>query len=236
MISKVTRHRLWGFAGLLIAGVVLFVAARHYLSFDVLIAHEAWLRAEITATPVRASAIALAVFTALSLIPGLAGKSVVFGWLLGFFKGLLVVNVGLTVAALVAFLISRFVIRETVEWHLGWFLRRIKRKTRDDHGSVLLSLRLLHLPFTVVNYGLGATDVPLRRFWWTTQLGLLPGNIAFVLAGAGLPSLKVRQEPGSWSLVKVPLRIGLTMAGFLPVVIRWAVRRNASSVRHKTCT
>jgi len=224
-MDKVGRHRLWWFACLLLVTVGLCFVFREYLALETLIAREAWLRDAMDSRPVRTVAIAFVVYIVLSLIPGLAGKSVVFGWLLGFWKGLVVVNCGLTIAALTAFLISRHLIRDVVRDKLGWFMIRLRRRMRENDGTFLLTLRLLHAPFSVVNYAVGATDVTTRRFWWTTQLGLLPGNIAFVLAGASLPSLRELQEQGMWSIVNVPLLVGLTVVGFVPLAIRWAVHQ-----------
>lgn len=208
---------------------------RRVFTLETLIANELWLREALAARPVRGLAAAMAVFTVLSMIPGLAGKSVVCGWLLGFLEGLFVVNCGLTIAALVAFLISRYLLRDIVQEKLDWFMRRLRRRLRNNDSMFLLTLRLLHAPFSVTNYAVGATDVGVRRFWWTTQLGLLPGNVAFVFAGASLPSLQQLQVEGIWSIVNVPLLVGLTAVGFVPVVIRWAVHRNLQRSRHESC-
>ena len=213
----------------------LYLALRPYVSLEALIAQEAWLRGAMNSKPIRTVAIAFVVYTLISLIPGLTGKSVVCGWLLGFTKGLIVTNFGLTIAALVAFFVSRYLIRDSVQRQLGWFIQRLDGGLHRSGVTYLLTLRLLHAPFTVTNYTIGATDVSVWRFWWTTQFGLLPGNIAFVLAGASIPSLRQLGEHGIWSIVNVPLLIGLTVIGFLPVAIRWAVQRNVRSSRHENC-
>lgn len=236
MIDKLTRHRLIWFACLLAGVLGLCFVLQHYLTLETVIANEARLREMLDARPVRGLVIALVVFTAISMIPGLAGKSVVCGWLLGFLEGLVVVNCGLTLASLAAFLISRYLLRDLVRDKLDWFMRRLRRRLHDNNGMFLLTLRLLHAPFSVTNYAVGATDVSVRRFWWTTQLGLLPGNIAFVLAGSSLPSLQQLQTQGLWSIVNLPLLIGLTAVGFVPVVIRWAVHRNLHKSRHTSCS
>ncbi|MEX0819800.1 MAG: VTT domain-containing protein, partial [Pirellulaceae bacterium] len=144
---------------------------------------------------------------------------------LGFLPGLLVVNVGLTIAAVIMFLLSRYLVRDAVYSRLGWFIERLNRGLRAGQGGYLLILRLLHAPFTLTNYAVGTTNVGVRQFWWTTQLGLLPGNIAFVLAGASLPSLRELAQQGPWAFVNMPLLIGLTLIGLLPIVIRWGIKR-----------
>jgi len=226
-IDKVTRIRLAQFAFLLLAVLGLALVLWRVLTLETLMAHEAWLREMLRLRPISGLAVALVAFVVLSLIPGLAGKSVICGWLLGFLRGLVIVNFGLTIAALAGFFISRYCLRDFVRSKLDWFMRRLRvRHLHDSDGTFLLTLRLLHAPFTVTNYAVGATDVSVRRFWWTTQVGMLPSNIAYVLAGASLPSLKDLESRGIVSVVNVPLLIGLTLAGLAPLAIRWAVRRN----------
>jgi len=235
-MDKTIRHRLACFVCLVLASLGMWFVLRHYLALETLVEHEARLRDMANAQPIRIVAISLVTYVLLSLVPGLAGKSVVCGWLLGFAKGLFVVNVGLTLAALVAFLVSRYLIRDAIRTHVGWFLQRLRRGIHDDEDYLfLLTLRLFHAPYTLVNYAIGATEVSARRFWWTTQLGLLPGNIALVLAGASLPSLEQLGQQGLWSVVNIPLLAGLTAVGFLPLASRWLFQRTFHKTRHDTC-
>ena len=50
-------------------------------------------------------------------------------------------------------------------------------------------MRLLFLPFDLVNYGCGALGVQRRPFLLATALGSLPGTVSFVLLGASLDRL-----------------------------------------------
>jgi uncharacterized membrane protein YdjX (TVP38/TMEM64 family) len=95
----------------------------------------------------------------------------------------------------------------------------------DDGAFYLLTLRLAHAPFSIMNYAAGAgTDVPLRTFWWTTQFGLLPGNIVFVFAGTRLPDLEVLVKQGPLLLLDGPLIVALAATVFLPWFARKLIR------------
>ena len=89
----------------------------------------------------------------------------------------------------------------------------------------LLTLRFAHAPFSLLNYTAGAaTDVSLRTFWWTTQLGLLPGNLVFVYAGTRLPTLDELMFSGPLSLLDGPLVAALCGTVFLPWLARKAIQ------------
>jgi uncharacterized membrane protein YdjX (TVP38/TMEM64 family) len=72
---------------------------------------------------------------------------------------------------------------------------------------------------------MGLTKLPTLTFWWISQLGMLPGTIVFVLAGASAPSLKEIAERGLASLLDWRLVGALALLGILPLVIRWVLRR-----------
>ena len=79
-----------------------------------------------------------------------------------------------------------------------------------------------------MNYAAGAgTEVPFRTFWWTTQLGLLPGNIVFVFAGTRLPGLKILVQRGPISLLDGPMIAALIATVFLPWLARKMIQRSS---------
>jgi uncharacterized membrane protein YdjX (TVP38/TMEM64 family) len=208
-----------------LAVVSLYWIFREHATLERLIEQESRLRGWVSDFPVASVAIGFVIYVASSLVPGTLGKAVVYGWLFGFWIGLLVVNVALTLAAVVTFLTIRYAFQDYAHAKLGKLIRRVDEALLR-HGSLyLLSLRLVGAPYTLTNYVAGATAVPTWTFFWTTQLGMFPANVAFVLAGSQLPSLRqmVRQSP--WSLVDLPLLIGLSVAVLLPVGMRWAIQR-----------
>jgi uncharacterized membrane protein YdjX (TVP38/TMEM64 family) len=165
------------------------------------------------------------IYTALSLVPGTGGKSMVFGWLFGLWPAVMLVDCALTVAAMLTFGVSRMAFRDVVERRFGHNVERINRGLKKEGAFYLLVLRLTHMPFTFVNYASGATRVDARTFWWTTQLGLLPGTIVFVFAGTRVPRLRDLLDKGLMELVDPWLIGGLVLTALLPVLIRTAIRK-----------
>lgn len=201
------------------------VLAQRYASLDWLVAREARLRELVQAHGLLSWTIGFLIYTCLSLIPGTAGKSVICGWLFGFWAAVLMVDGALTVAALATFLTSRFLFRELVESRLGIHLVRFRQRLESSAGFYLLMLRLLHTPFSLVNYLAGATNiVPTQTFWWTTQLGVLPGTMIFVFAGTRIPTLSTIAEWGVLALLDYRLFAALATTAVLPLIIKWMAR------------
>ena len=213
---------------IIILMAIMAILASRYASLDWFVQNERWLRSAIEANPFKSCIIVFFVYLVLSLIPGIAGKSIVLGWLFGLFFGVMIVNSALVAAALTTFLLCRHYLRSVVEARFGPYLLPIQRRMKDDGALYLLTLRLAHAPFSIMNYAAGAgTEVPFRTFWWTTQLGLLPGNIVFVFAGTRLPGLKILVQRGPISLLDGPMIAALIATVFLPWLARKMIQRSS---------
>lgn len=183
------------------------------------------IRKQIALAPLTSWALALVLYAALSLFPGTAGKSIIFGWLFGFVAALILVEIGLTAAAVVSFLLGRFVVKKML--HDRWRVRieKISQRFARDGAFFLLWLRLAHAPFTLVNYAAGATSIPLVTFWWTTHLGILPATAVFTFVGSRIPNLRAVMERGAWALVDPPLVIVLVATAVLPMLVSPGARK-----------
>ncbi len=217
---KVIHQRVLALIGLIAVAATLGLVAHQYSSLQWLIAEETYLLRAVQANPVRSWLIGFALYLGLSLIPGTAGKSVIVGWLFGFWAGVLMVDVALTAAAMATFFASRFIFREAIESRFGVQLDRFRKKMESEAGFYLLSLRLLHTPFSALNYASGATSiVPAGTFLWTTQLGLLPSTMVFVCVGTRVPKLSVIAEKGPVALLDGPLMAALFATSMLPFIL-----------------
>jgi uncharacterized membrane protein YdjX (TVP38/TMEM64 family) len=213
---------------LFVSLVALVVALGYFLQPHVtvegMIRHEQSLRQWIRSDPVSAWFIGLGVYFLVSLVPGTSGKSVICGWLFGFWQGVLMVDVALTAAALIMFWASRYVLRDAVQQRFNAFLVRLRSHLDREGMFYLLLLRMAHAPFTVVNYVSGVLPISTRTFWWTTQAGLIPGTMVFVFAGTRLPTLRTLQAEGAMRLLDPLLLAALVATAVLPVIARWVLR------------
>jgi uncharacterized membrane protein YdjX (TVP38/TMEM64 family) len=141
-------------------------------------------------------ALALAVFfvayvvLATTSLPGGAVLTMGAGALFGVPLALVVVSFASSLGALGAMLLARYVLRDWVRSRYGERLRRIDEGIERDGALYLLLVRLVPaIPFFAVNVGLALTRMPARRYYWVSQLGMLPGTLVFANAGRRLAEI-----------------------------------------------
>jgi len=127
--------------------------------------------------------------TALSL-PGAAILSLAAGAIFGSIMGTVYANIAATLGATLAFLVTRYLLRDVVLNKFGSKLEGMNRELETRGFSYLLFLRLVPLfPFFLVNLAAGVTRLPLRTFFFGTMLGIIPGGFVYVNAGASLATI-----------------------------------------------
>jgi pyruvate/2-oxoglutarate dehydrogenase complex dihydrolipoamide dehydrogenase (E3) component/uncharacterized membrane protein YdjX (TVP38/TMEM64 family) len=163
-----------------------------YLNLETLKAQQSALNAQVIAQPWLAAGlffIAYVAVTALSL-PGAALMTLLAGALFGLFEGFVLVSFASTLGASLAMLSSRFLLRDWVQSRFGQRLAGIDAGIEREGAFYLFALRLVPVfPFFLINLAMGLTRLPLRTYWWVSQLGMLPGTLVYVNAGRELGKL-----------------------------------------------
>jgi pyruvate/2-oxoglutarate dehydrogenase complex dihydrolipoamide dehydrogenase (E3) component/uncharacterized membrane protein YdjX (TVP38/TMEM64 family) len=144
----------------------------------------------------------LAIYIAMAAlsIPGAAFLTLLGGALFGLVNGTIIVSIASTIGATLAFLGSRFLLRDWVQSKFGSKLAAINEGIDKEGGFYLFTLRLVPVfPFFAVNLLMGLTKIKTITYAWVSQLGMLPATIVYVLAGTELSkisSLKGIASPG----------------------------------------
>jgi uncharacterized membrane protein YdjX (TVP38/TMEM64 family) len=158
-------------------------------------------------------------------IPAVITLSVICGSLLGMGMGLVVASFAETAGAAVAFAISRYLLRSSIEDRWKVNVERADKMLDRDGVFYLLSLRLIHvIPSWMINLVLGCTRVPVATFWWTTQLGMLPATSLYVYTGAHLPTIEHLKEQGIFGIVTPPIIGMFVLLATVPLVVRFVLR------------
>ena len=124
-------------------------------------------------------------------IPGAAIMSLVAGALFGVVLGTLIVSFASTMGATLAFLSSRYLLRDWVQGKFGERLRAVDDGLEKDGAFYLFTLRLIPVfPFFVINLLMGLTRIKTGTFFWVSQIGMLPATIVFVNAGTQISRIE----------------------------------------------
>jgi uncharacterized membrane protein YdjX (TVP38/TMEM64 family) len=219
--------RLTMLAAVVLVAAIFVYRFRGQLEIHTLAARESQLRAYYQAHPIQTLAIAFLAYVAVTglSLPGAAAMSVLCGWLFGFARALVLVSFASTAGATIAFLLSRYFFGRAIQARYGARLATFNAAMEHEGAFYLFTLRLIpQVPFFVVNVAMGLTKLPVHTFWWVSQLGMLPGTIVFVLAGASAPTLKKVADEGLSSILDWRLMTALVLLGLLPLGIKWALR------------
>jgi uncharacterized membrane protein YdjX (TVP38/TMEM64 family) len=152
-----------------------------------------------------------------------APVSVAAAALFGSVWGVILINIGATLGAGLAFLVGRYFALEAVVNWLGQNekFRRLDQLTAE-HGAIIVALtRLVPIfPFNLLNYGFGLTRVPFWTYVFWTWLCIIPGTVLYVV-GADAVLQGVAQGKVPWTLV---LAFGAALV-CLTILVRFAKRR-----------
>jgi uncharacterized membrane protein YdjX (TVP38/TMEM64 family) len=176
------------------------------------------------------------VLAALLFVPG-APLTIASGSLFGLVTGTIVVSAASTVVAAIAFLISRYLARDTVRrWAAGNpRFGAIDRAIGEGGWKIIALLRLSPaVPFSLGNYFFGITSI---RFWpyvLTSWLAMLPGTFMYVYLGhAGRAGIAAAsgEEPrsfGQWALLVVGLAATIVVTIYVTHLARKAIKEQTA--------
>ena len=171
------------------------------------------------------------VFVAGLSLPGTALLTLFLGWFLGFGLGLLVVSLASSAGATLAFLISRFFLRDFVQNKFGNCLKTLNKTLQQEGAFYLFTLRLVVVvPFFITNLAMGVTPIRTWTFWWVSQLGMLPGTAVYVYAGASFPTLSDLAEKGGQGILTPQMLLAFLLLGLFPVFAKKLLKRLRQSI------
>ncbi len=201
------------------------------LSLDTLAEKESQLRSFQSEHPLLVYGVAFVVYvvvTGLSL-PGAMAMTLVYGWYFGFLQAVVLVSFASTAGATLAFLLSRFLFRDSIQNRFGERLSSFNESLEKEGPFFLFTLRLIPLvPFFVINAVMGLTPIKTRTFWWVSQVGMLAGTAVYVYAGSSVPNLQVLADKGI-NAVFTPAQVlqifvAFALLGVFPLVVRGVMR------------
>ena len=152
-------------------------------------------------------------------LPGAAIMTLAGGAVFGLLWGTVVVSFASTLGATVAFIVSRFILRDGIQRRYGDRLKAINAGVERDGAFYLFTIRLVPaFPFFIVNLVMGLTPIRTLTFAFVSQIGMLPGTIVYVNAGTQLARIESLQG------ILSPALIGsFVLLGVFPLIAKWIV-------------
>jgi uncharacterized membrane protein YdjX (TVP38/TMEM64 family) len=152
-------------------------------------------------------------------VPGATVMTLAGGFLFGSVLGTLYVNLGATTGATLAFLASRYLLRDWVEHQFGQALEAFQRGFAENAFHYLLTLRLIPIfPFFLINLLSGLTQVSIATYIAATAIGIIPGSFVYAYAGRELGTLNSLAEIATPRVLLAFTLLGLL--ALVPVIYR----------------
>jgi uncharacterized membrane protein YdjX (TVP38/TMEM64 family) len=163
------------------------------------------------------------IFSCVFFIPG-SIVTMGAGFLFGTLVGTITVSIGSTLGAAVAFLVGRFLMRDTIERKVEGNPKfaAIDRAVGEQGFKIVLLSRLSPvLPFVLLNYAYGLTKVTFWRYVLASWIGMFPGTVMYVYFGstAGKLAKIAAGEVEGDSARTIFFIIGLIVTVFVVVLV-----------------
>jgi pyruvate/2-oxoglutarate dehydrogenase complex dihydrolipoamide dehydrogenase (E3) component/uncharacterized membrane protein YdjX (TVP38/TMEM64 family) len=189
-----SRSRLLVLAALVVLAALFFALGGHrYLTLEELRARQDELRQYHAAHPWQAALGYFLVYVAVTglSLPGAAVLTLFGGAIFGLLWGTVIVSFASSLGATLAFLASRFLLRDWVQAKFAARLRAVNEGVAQEGAFYLFALRLVPaFPFFLINLAMGLTPMRTWTFYWVSQLGMLAGTAVYVYAGAQLAEFR----------------------------------------------
>lgn len=169
--------------------------------------------------------------TALS-IPGALILTLLSAALFGFWPSVLLVSFASSIGALLAFLFSRYLLKDWVQERFKGHLSSINAGISKDGALYLLSLRLIPaFPFFMINLLMGLTPIKARTYYLFSQIGMFPATLVYLNAGTQLSEIDSLS-----GLVSPNVLVAFVLLGLLPLFLKILLSALQRNIVYKAWT
>ncbi len=183
-----------------------------YFTLEFFRSKQTLIESYFTSSPVKTGLIYFCIYiivTGLSL-PGAAIMTLTGGAIFGLVWGTILVSFASSIGATIAFMVSRFLLRNAVMERFSENLKPVNDGMEKDGAFYLFTLRLVPVfPYFIINLVMGLTPIRTFTFYFITQLGMLPATIVFVNAGTQIAKIRAAGDILSPELIASFVLLGV---------------------------
>jgi uncharacterized membrane protein YdjX (TVP38/TMEM64 family) len=136
------------------------------------------------------------------------------GVLFGSIIGIILVSIASTIGASLAFLIARYFARDAItRWISTKNRLNLLYQSTEKHGAIIVAMirLIIIMPYELLNYGLGLTQVSFNTYVFWSWLCMLPGTILYIV-GTNAIIKGVSQRTVPWLLIGIFVITGIVLA------------------------
>ena len=159
------------------------------------------------------------IFSGLSfpLLPSIL--TIAAGAFFGIVEGVIIVSFASTIGACICFLLSRYLLKDFINIKFEKTKLLIDNKFSKNGIYYLLSLRLIPtISFVLINLIMGVLPISLYRFYYISQIGMLPATVIYVNAGSEISKVNTINDVMSFSLI-----LSLLLLATLPLLMKFTI-------------
>lgn len=189
------KKKLWIFASII---VLIIIADRLWGLSDMVMSALDYLERLVLENRMMAVLLYMVLTIVGCVVLALPGISfaIAAGLLFGPFLGTICCSVATTIGAMIAFLVGRFFLKDSVE-PMAKKNKYLKKWLFDESGKndifILMITRLVPLfPYNLQNFAYGVTDMSFSTYSICSLVFMLPGTAMYTIGTAGLADSKNR--------------------------------------------
>jgi uncharacterized membrane protein YdjX (TVP38/TMEM64 family) len=217
MKKKTTRMAIVALIAIFIVSFFYFDSGR-FFTLAYFKGQQQVLQDYYAANPVLTISIYMGIYIAVAALslPGAAILTLAAGALFGNVAGLIMVSFASSIGATLAFMVSRFLLKDYVQKKFGDKLKSINAGVEKEGAFYLFTLRLVPVfPFFVINLAMGLTPIKTLAFYLVSQVGMLPGTFVYVNAGTQIGKLESLK-----GILSPELIFSFALLGIFPLVAK----------------
>ncbi len=155
-------------------------------------------------------------FISLLALPLAGILCLLIGALFGFMPGMILASFASSLGALFCFLIARYLFKSFIEQKFAHTLKKINEGIKRDGIFYLFLVRMTPIfPFFLINILFSVTEIKVRSFYFTSQVGMLFGTGLFINAGTQLSKINSVEDIFNQYII-----ISIVLIAVFPLVIK----------------
>ena len=160
-------------------------------------------------------------FAGLSVPVAPSVMTIAAGALFGVFEGVILVSFASSLGACICFIISRYFLFDYFNKKFSKKFSLVYKNFKQDGAWYLLSLRLIPtISYILINLIMGVMPISIKKFYFISQIGMLPATIVYVYAGSEISKINQIKD-----IMSIELLLSFILIASLPIILKFLLKK-----------